>query len=132
MNGFTFYMMAPTVLGWLGIRSFFALYLGGGLMSSWASVWFNNTLRPKENFSAHGASGAIYSIVSFFACVAPKAEFALFAVIPMPAWFLVTAVFLFDGYSAMNNWQPGTDTAGHVAGILAGVGYYVGKRFRLL
>lgn len=47
--------------------------------------------------------GAIYSVVSFFACVAPRAQFALFGIVPMPAWLFVTGVFLIDGYSALNN-----------------------------
>lgn len=98
----------------------------GGLVSSLTSLWFNNVFRPsqKNNYSSHGASGtvsainsgqlrsfnslchiagAIYSIVSFFACVAPRAQFALFGIIPMPAWLVVTGVFLIDGYSALNN-----------------------------
>ena len=45
--------------------------------------------------------GALYSVVSFFACAAPTTKFYLFAIIPLPAWLLVTGVFLVDGYSAV-------------------------------
>ena len=49
---------------------------------------------------AHGASGAIYSVISFYACVMPTAQFLFFGIMPMPAWVLISGIFLYDGYSA--------------------------------
>ncbi|KAI9001225.1 hypothetical protein BD414DRAFT_574685 [Trametes punicea] len=131
-NGFTFYFMAPFVLSILGNVGFLGLYLGGGIVSSLAGIaWRDYKKPPVHATGSHGASGAIYSVVSFFACVAPTATFALFGIIPVPAWALVTGIFLWDGYSAMNQKRVGTDTAGHIGGLLAGIGYYVAKRLRL-
>lgn len=42
-------------------------------------------------------------MISFFACVAPKAQFALFGIIPLPAWLFVTGVFLMDGYESLTD-----------------------------
>lgn len=81
----------------------------------------------------------------------PNAKFYLFAVVPVPAWAFVTGIFLCDGYSALHDQvcnvllaakksavlmsfmlqREGTDTAGHVGGLLAGVAYYLRLRFRL-
>jgi hypothetical protein len=47
--------------------------------------------------------GAIYSIVSLFACVAPTTTFQLYGIIPVPAWLLVTGLFSYDLYSTLSN-----------------------------
>ncbi|KAI0699428.1 hypothetical protein BC835DRAFT_1267788 [Cytidiella melzeri] len=132
VNAFTFYFMAPPVLGVLGKRSFLLLYLGGGIFSSLSSMWFNNVVLPKPHYSSHGASGAMYSVISFLACLAPSLKFQLWGVIPIPAWLFVSGVFAMDTYSALENKRAGTDTAGHVAGILGGIAFYLGKRFRVI
>ncbi|KAI0346922.1 rhomboid-domain-containing protein [Trametopsis cervina] len=131
MNAFTFYFLAPPVLQLLGARSFLALYLAGGIFSSFGSTWFHNVFAPRVNYSSHGASGAVYSVVSFLACVAPTMTFQLYGIIPVPAWLLVTGVFLWDGSNAVRGVSNGIDTAGHVAGILGGIGFFLAKRFRL-
>ena len=48
-------------------------------------------------------TGAIYSIVSLLACVAPTMTFQLYGIIPVPAWLLVTGVFSYDLYSTLSN-----------------------------
>ena len=120
-NGFTFYFMAPLVISILGNVGFLTLYLGGasvhvyssseitnaadssgGIVSSVAGIAWRNYKQGKQSGGSHGASGAIYSVVSFFACVAPTASFYMFGVLPLPAWAVVTGIFLWDGYSAMN------------------------------
>ncbi|KAI0370250.1 hypothetical protein BV20DRAFT_944427 [Pilatotrama ljubarskyi] len=131
-NGFTYYFMAPLVLSLLGNVGFLGLYLGGGIVSSLAGIaWRNYNPQHSPRAGSHGASGAIYSVISFFACVAPTATFALFGIIPLPAWAFVTGIFLYDGYSAINDKRVGTDTAGHIGGLLAGIGYFVAKRLRI-
>ncbi|GJE84614.1 rhomboid-domain-containing protein [Phanerochaete sordida] len=130
-NAFTFYFMAPPVLQLLGNSGFLALYLGGGIFCSLASLWWNNSVKHRSMYSSHGASGAVYAVISFFACVAPKAQFALFGILPIPAWAFVTGVFLMDGYESLSDSRTRVDNAGHIGGILAGIGYFLGKRFRV-
>ncbi|TFY52391.1 hypothetical protein EVJ58_g10044 [Rhodofomes roseus] len=133
VNAFSFYFMAPTVLQMLGNARFLTFYMGAGAVASVISLYWNNVARKtRENYQSHGASGAIYSIVSLFACVAPRAQILLFAIVPIPAWAFVTGIFLWDGYSAMTDKRNGTDAAGHIGGILAGLAYYRYLRMRIL
>ncbi|KAF8164933.1 hypothetical protein B0H34DRAFT_217393 [Crassisporium funariophilum] len=129
-NGFTFFFMAKPVLQLLGSRQFMFLYLGG-LISSFSSIAYAK-MTHKQDYSSHGASGAIYSIVSLLACVAPTMTFQLYGIIPVPAWLLVTGVFSYDLYSTISNKSGTTDTVGHVGGLMAGIGYFVIRRFRII
>ena len=52
-------------------------------------------------FSRRSSTGALFSVITFFACIAPTTKFYLFAVLPVPAWLLVSGVFLVDGFSAV-------------------------------
>jgi rhomboid-like protein len=45
--------------------------------------------------------GAIYSVVSFFACVYPKATFLIFGIVPCPAWAFVGGIFAYDMYRSL-------------------------------
>ncbi|TFK56067.1 rhomboid-domain-containing protein [Heliocybe sulcata] len=127
INAFTYYFMAPVVIAIVGNASFLALYLGGGIMSSCLSLLFGQQIRHKD-VPSHGASGAIYAVLSFFACVAPTAQLAIFGIVPCPAWVVVGGLFLYDGWLSIQGGSVRTDNAGHVGGMLAGVGYYVLKR----
>ncbi|KAH9951792.1 hypothetical protein B0H21DRAFT_684670 [Amylocystis lapponica] len=131
MNAFTLYFMAPAVMAMLGNTAFLSLYLGGGLTASLGSLWWHNNVKKQPQYASHGASGAIYAVISFFACVMPRAQFYFFAVLPIPAWAFVGGVFLWDGYSALQDQRGTTDTAGHIGGLLAGMAYYLRLRFRL-
>ncbi|KAH9938422.1 uncharacterized protein B0H18DRAFT_866411, partial [Fomitopsis serialis] len=97
VNAFTFYFMAPTVLRLLGNVRFLGFYMGGTQRSV-----FSRPSVPHSDLTL-STTGAIYSIVSFYACVAPRSQILLFAIIPLPAWAFVTGIFLWDGYSAMTD-----------------------------
>ncbi|CAA7260147.1 unnamed protein product [Cyclocybe aegerita] len=130
MNGFTFFFMARPVLQLLGSRQFIFLYLGGGLISSFTSLVYAK-LAGKYGYSSHGASGAIFSIVTLLACVAPTMTFQLYGIIPIPAWLVVSGLFSYDVYATVKNTAGTTDTMGHVGGVVAGIGYFLLKRFRV-
>jgi len=132
-NGFTFFFMARPVLSMLGSRRFLFLYLGGGLFSCLTSLVWNTGIKQNKDYASYGASGAIYSVVSFLACVAPKMTFLLYGIIPIPAWLAVGGIFAFDTYSTVHDvaLRKGTNTAGHVGGLLAGMGYFLTRRFRI-
>ena len=74
--------------------------------------------------------GALYGVLSFFACLAPRATFLIFGIIPCPAWLCISGIFVWDGVSTLSGTRRGTDTAGHIGGILGGIGYYI-LRMRL-
>ncbi|KAF8897284.1 hypothetical protein BD779DRAFT_364932 [Infundibulicybe gibba] len=129
-NGFTFFFMARPVLSLLGSRKFIFLYMGGGMAANLSSIVWSNIIKGRDQGSL-GASAAIYGVVSFLACVAPKLTFHLYGIVPVPAWLVVSGIFAYDTYSALSDRRKGTDTAGHVAGLLAGIGYFIGHRFRI-
>ncbi|THV03304.1 rhomboid-domain-containing protein [Dendrothele bispora CBS 962.96] len=130
MNGFTFMFLSKPILEMLGSRRFLGLYLGSAILSSVASMGWQNLVK-KRDIGSLGASAAIYSVVSLLACVAPRMTFMIYGIIPVPAWLAVTGIFAIDSYSAVHDKQRGTDTAGHVAGLASGIGYYLAKRFRI-
>ncbi len=89
------------------------------MFSSFSSIFYSKWI-GKDNYSSHGASGkpynciyiftyslfdtgAIYSVVSMLACVAPKMTFQLYGFIPVPAWLAITGLFTYDLYSTMSN-----------------------------
>ncbi|EJD01069.1 rhomboid-domain-containing protein [Fomitiporia mediterranea MF3/22] len=130
LNCMSFYFMAPPIVNLIGNTSFMTLYFFGGISCSMLSLLLNKTVSKRDGTS-HGASGAIFAVVSFFACVSPKTTFLIFGVIPAPAWAVVGGFFIWDGLSALSDRRTIFDGAGHVGGILAGVVYYLAKR-RLL
>ena len=94
----------------------FVQKLSGGAFASLSSLVWNKN----RNYHSHGASGAhhrsplvnvptllltygagaIYALASFFAFAAPRAQFLLFFVVPMPAWACIGAIACFDVYNA--------------------------------
>ena len=60
--------------------------------------YYSKPLEQAAACSSHGASGAIYSVISFLACVAPTTSFLLFGIVPMPAWLFVSGIFVYDSY----------------------------------
>ena len=152
-NGISYYFTVPIILTALGNTGFLALYLGAGLVASMSSLWWHSSVKKDPRFSSLGASGvscnsiftkivcslgyllciqsgALYGVLSFFACLVPRATFLIFGIIPCPAWLCISGVFVWDGYSALTGSRQGTDTAGHIGGILGGIGYYI-LRMRL-
>lgn len=129
-NGFTFYFMAQPVLHMLGSRQFLILYLGSGIASNVVSMGYSHFIEGRDKGSM-GASAAIYSVISYLACVAPKMTFQLYGIIPIPAWLAVTGIFAYDAYSTVAKSRSQVDTVGHVAGLLSGIGYFLFRKKRM-
>ncbi|KEP53686.1 S54 family peptidase [Rhizoctonia solani 123E] len=127
VNGMSFWFMAPPVMRMLGNSAFLALYLGGGIASSTFSLVWNAVVQHRGG-NAHGASGAIYSVISLFACLFPNTTFLLFFIVPVPAWLCVSGIFAWDLYGSLRRRGGMTDSAGHVGGVLAGVAYFLRMR----
>ncbi|KAK0490768.1 hypothetical protein IW261DRAFT_37170 [Armillaria novae-zelandiae] len=129
-NTFTFFFFTPTILGMLGNKRFIGLYLASGVITSACHIAWTNIVEHRD-IPAMGASGAVYSLVSLLACVKPRMTFSLYGIIPVPAWALVPAIFLWETYSSVAYKDDNTSHAGHVAGLLSGVGYFLAKRYRI-
>ncbi|OAX40669.1 rhomboid-domain-containing protein [Rhizopogon vinicolor AM-OR11-026] len=126
-NGLSFYFMAPSVMQVLGNTRFLGLYFFGGIASSVASLVWNRFYKNEINYSSHGASGAILANIAFYACAFPRTTFLIFFVIPCPAWAFLPGILAFDVYRSVTDARTTTDTAGHVGGMLSGIGFYLWK-----
>ncbi|KAG2158871.1 uncharacterized protein EDB93DRAFT_1116797 [Suillus bovinus] len=124
-NGLSFYFMAPSVMQVLGNSRFLALYFFGGIVSSMTSLVWNRFYKRQSNYSSHGASGAILATVAFYACAFPRTTFLIFFVIPCPAWAFLPGILAFDVYRSVTDARTMTDTAGHVGGMLSGIGFFL-------
>ncbi|KIJ56518.1 hypothetical protein M422DRAFT_149535 [Sphaerobolus stellatus SS14] len=124
MNMMGFYFMAPAVIALLGNFSFITLYLTGGIVSSVVTLFANQALYPQPR-TVTGASGAIYSVLSFVACAAPRAQFLIFFVVPVPAYACVGGIFAWDLYNAIQEKRTGVSEITHLVGILSGLAYFV-------
>ncbi|KAJ7699875.1 hypothetical protein B0H17DRAFT_1252938 [Mycena rosella] len=137
-NGFTFYFMAPLTLSILGSRQFLFLYLGGicsihlsgGASAALGSVAYTNIWRGRDVPSV-GASGAIYSVLSFLAFQAPRMTLLLYGIIPVPIYLAVGGLFSYDLYRTVQDNGGKTNTSAHVGGALAGAAYFFLRRFRM-
>lgn len=62
-----------------------------GIVSSMTSLAFHYVEHMSSPYrtrpvQSHGASGAVYGCLSFFAACYPRTTFLLFFVVPVPAW----------------------------------------------
>ncbi|SCV72251.1 BQ2448_4945 [Microbotryum intermedium] len=127
MNLLSLYFMGPPVMMMLGNVGFLSLYLFSGAVASLTSLLFSRLTLPLPQslaYSAHGASGAIYGCLSFFAAAYPRTTFLLFFVVPVPAWACVAGILGWDLYGALGRRGGTTDSAGHVGGVLAGLMWF--------
>lgn len=127
---FTFYFLGRYLLEAIGSRQFILLYLGGGIVTSLTSMAHAYIVKHRDR-PAHGASGAVYSVLSVLACAAPRMTFQLYGLIPVPAWLVVSGIFVWDSYHTIKDSGGTTDSVGHIGGFLFGVGYYLARRFRM-
>ncbi|GAA5893915.1 rhomboid family intramembrane serine protease [Sporobolomyces salmoneus] len=131
MNMVTLFFMAPPVLAMLGNVGFLSLYLFSGLSASTFSLLFNHYVTQNPQYAAHGASGATYGTIAFFAAAMPRATFLLFFVVPVRAWLCVSGLFAWDFYNATSRRGGMTDSAGHVGGIASGLLFFLRKVGRI-
>jgi membrane associated rhomboid family serine protease len=121
VNMFVLHSFGPFMNAVLGNRRFLSLYLGSALSASVSSLAFSAKENPKR--SSVGASGAIMGLTSAFACAFPKARINLFFVFPVPAPVALGLFLLYD-FTMLNNRGSYVDHAGHLGGLLYGLGYY--------
>ncbi|KAJ7591295.1 hypothetical protein C8J56DRAFT_558820 [Mycena floridula] len=132
LNGIGMYFMARPVALILGGRSFLGLYLGTAAVSSLGSMAWTRYQKGDRNDSfSLGASGSLSATYSVLACMAPRMKFMLYGIVPVPAWLAVSGLFIYDSYRSITDTSPGIDSAGHVGGLLCGIGFYIGRRFRI-
>jgi len=122
-NMITLYFLGTYLNMVVGETKFLATYflgglLGGGVVLLWAlySPWADPLIDP---YVYHiGASGAVFAVGGALAVVRPKAQVALFFVIPMPLWVGILFIFVFLTFLSLAfpiSWQA------HLGGLLLGL-----------
>ena len=105
---------------------FTLVVLGSGLSGS--LLWLaQQELKEREGVyqpkRALGFSGAVTGTVTALACFMPREKIALFGVVNLPLWLVVTAYGLYDGYY-LNGESTKVAHAGHLGGMVFGLAYY--------
>ncbi|WVR05439.1 hypothetical protein IAU60_002455 [Kwoniella sp. DSM 27419] len=121
VNCLGLYFLAPAAASIMGSSAFLGLYLGAGIFSSLTSLTYHR-LKKDRWYGSEGASGAIYACLSFYGATFPQSTVLMFFVIPMPVWAAISGIFAWDFYSALFRPNSGTDSAGHLGGIIYGLG----------
>ncbi|WVQ99023.1 hypothetical protein IAU59_006155 [Kwoniella sp. CBS 9459] len=127
VNCLGLYFIAPAAAGLMGSSAFLGLYLGAGIFSSLTSLTYHR-LKQDRWWGSEGASGAIYACLSFYGAMFPQSTVLMFFVIPMPVWAAISGIFAWDFYSALFRGNTGTDSAGHLGGIVYGLGAALAMR----
>ncbi|EDU45912.1 GlpG membrane protein [Pyrenophora tritici-repentis] len=73
-----------------------------------------------------GFSGSVMGISTVAACLAPTTKVAIWGIIPMPLWALVTAYAFYDGFY-LNSKESRVGHAGHLGGLTFGLLYYFAR-----
>jgi membrane associated rhomboid family serine protease len=101
--------------------------LGAGLTGSLGFLYNRFTATGGSGVDYHrglGFSGALMGITSVAACLAPRAQVAIYGIIPMPLWGIVLGYGFYDGYY-VNDSTTRVAHAGHLGGLAFGIVYYL-------
>lgn len=124
-NMLYFWFFGPEVEATLGKRGFLRLYLGGavfGGLMQWA--WW---LWSGEPTTVVGASGAIYTIMAWYALRWPHRQILLMLVIPVPVWLLMLGKVGSDLVDFVRHVEGNTAVVVHLAGAAFGLAWYRGS-----
>ncbi|KAL6452903.1 PCP1 Rhomboid protein 1 [Candida maltosa Xu316] len=131
INMLAFQSFGSTLVTYLGVANFTAMYLNAAVISSFASLAIPMFLGSSLSVASLGASGAIFSVFGTFAYLFPAAPVGLFFIpVPGGAWVLFLGTALWNAAGTVLRW--GTfDYAAHLGGSIIGVAYgywYTRKR----
>ena len=117
------WFFAPEVEATIGKRGFLRLYLGGAIfggLMQWAWWLFRG-----EPTTVVGASGAVYTIMAWYALRWPHKQILLMFLIPVPIWLLMIAKVGSDLVDFINpRFESDTAVVVHLAGALFGLVWY--------
>lgn len=101
------------------------LVLGSGLAGSvgWLYTTMKNGNYQKR---AMGFSGSVMGVGTVAAFLYPRAQFAIYGIIPVPLWLLIGGYALYDGYY-LEDRNSNVGHAGHLGGVAFGVIYYFAR-----
>ncbi|KAL5121134.1 hypothetical protein ACEQ8H_000985 [Pleosporales sp. CAS-2024a] len=127
-NMFTFYYLGQFLAysPRIAPAQFLTIALGAGVTGSvsWLCQRYYRTGGAQLDYGRSvGFSGALMGVTSVAACLAPRAEVALYGIVPVPLWGLVLGYAIYDGYY-LNDSSSRVAHSGHMGGMAFGVAYY--------
>ncbi|KAJ1968232.1 hypothetical protein IWQ62_001369 [Dispira parvispora] len=131
LNMVAFYSFAPAIIQFLGPTAFVGFYFLSSMASSVTSLVCNkirydmaDSNKPRRRTISLGASGGVLSVMTLFAILFPQAKLLLFFVIPISSRNAIAGLAAYDMVNLYQNAGSVVDSAGHLGGILSGLGYY--------
>lgn len=131
-NMHALWVFGPAVIHSIGTANFALLYMGGGVVSSLAQLYWPHIIpqswpaRQRYNGGTLlGASGAVNSVAMWVMFRWPLAKFPLFGIMELPGavvgavWIAVDATGLYDGST------DGVGHMAHLAGAAFGALYFI-------
>ena len=120
-NMLTFYFFGTFLIRLVGVRDFFIIYFGGGILGN---VFF--MLLGPPFAIVIGASGAIFALGGALAVITPRLKVYVFPIpAPMPLWVAVLIGFVIMSF------LPGIAWQGHLGGLIFGLIYGLVLRRRI-
>ena len=121
-NMFALHSFGTVLVSYLGPAHFLALYLSGGVLSSLGSTLLS--IARRSAVPSLGASGAILTLASTFACINPDASFSLIFLpaVVIPAQAAIAGIATLDLVGLLAGWRF-FDHGAHLAGVAVGAGY---------
>ncbi|MDJ0523342.1 MAG: rhomboid family intramembrane serine protease, partial [Planctomycetota bacterium] len=109
--------------GSLGPRGYLRLYLLGGLVAS--VIYTGYSYLTGAFIPALGASGAVYAVLVWVACMHPKRTVYLMFFLPMPMWVAVGVLMVgVEVLSLTQNLGDAGSAVAHLAGAAWGFVYF--------
>ncbi|MGA1525151.1 MAG: rhomboid family intramembrane serine protease [Planctomycetota bacterium] len=139
-NMIVLYFFSRIVTTDTGDRGLIHLYLVGGVLGGICQLLLGAAAGLSDGVLVLGASGAVYAIMVYGACLAPRQTVLLFFVFPIELRWLVTFLVLagvYASFQTLHGVGGSTADAAHLGGALWGYlafrkmrGYYLGLGHR--
>ncbi|KAL5380751.1 hypothetical protein DPSP01_007552 [Paraphaeosphaeria sporulosa] len=101
------------------------LVIGSGLAGSIG--WLYTTMKNRNyQKRALGFSGSVMGVGTVAAFLYPKAQFAIYGIVPVPLWALIAGYAVYDGYY-LDDSNSKVGHAGHLGGLAFGIVYYFAR-----
>ena len=121
LNMLALFFFGRTAESHLGEGGYLKLYLLGGIV---ASVVYTGYAYVADAFNpALGASGAVFAVLVWVACMHPKRTVYLMMIVPMPMWLAVGVFIVGVQFFAIGGDEAGPAVA-HLAGAAWGFVYF--------
>jgi membrane associated rhomboid family serine protease len=117
-NMFALYMFGGPLERLWGTPKFVSFYFASVLAAAAAQLAV--TAASGSEYPTVGASGGVFGLLLGFALMFPRERLAIYGILPMPAWLLVTLYGLLELYLGVTGTLPGVAHFAHLGGMAGG------------